>query len=90
MEPTNQGGEALAIYKVVRGFKHLTHGWILPGRFVLCRAIFAKNSVIRHEWVRCFTDEVRKNAKAVNALWVDSMPDPAESKSKQKTKSEVK
>jgi len=81
MKPTKQGGEILAIYKVVRNlkFKHL--GWIMSGRFVWCRAIFAKNYVIRRELVRCFSKGTAKqDAVKVNAIWIDTEPEPGKKK----------
>lgn len=77
MKPTKQGGEILAIYKVVRNlkFKHL--GWITSGNFVWCRAIFAKNYIIRRELVRCFSKRpAKQDAVEVNAIWIDSIPEP--------------
>ncbi len=89
MKPTKQGGENLAIYKVVRILKHKPLGWLMTGRFVYCRILFAKNYVIRRELVRCFSpsakqDAVIVQAKKVKALWIDSMPDPVKVNGKPK------
>jgi len=77
MKPTKQGGEILAIYKVVRNLKLKHLGWITTGRFVWCRALFAKNYVTRREIVRCFSKRTAmQDAVKVNAIWIDSMPKP--------------
>lgn len=70
----------VAIYKVVRLFKHKTHGWIKWGRFVRCRPIFAKNHVIRHELVRCKGKAGKQDSAMKTALWIDSIDDPLKNK----------
>ena len=77
MQPSKQGGEILAIFKVVRNLKLKHLGWITSGKFVWCRAIFAKNYVTRREIVRCFSKRsAMQDAVTVNAIWIDSMPKP--------------
>ena len=78
----------LAIYKVVRSFKHKVHGWIKWGRFVCCTPLYAKNHVIRRELIRCSTEKQESVAKT--ALWIDSLPDPRKQESKQKPESKPK
>jgi len=91
MKPTKQGGEILAIYKVVRNLKLKHFGWITSGKFVWCRAIFAKNYVTRRELVRCFSKRTAmQDAVTVNAIWIDSLPDPRKQESKQKQESKPK
>ena len=84
----------LAIYKVVRTFKHKTHSWIKWGRFVCCTPQYAKNHVIRRELIRCKTD--RQASVLSSALWIDSVLDPriadkvAKTKPKPRKKSKAK
>ena len=74
-------GQVLAIYKVVRMFKLKHHGWITNKKFVWCRAIFAKNYVIRHELVRCRSKRsAKQDAAQVNAIWIDTIGDPLKNK----------
>ena len=63
----------LAIYKVVRTFKHKTHGWIKWGRFVTCTPIYAKNYVIRRELIRGKADKQESAIK--DSLWIDVIGD---------------
>ena len=63
----------LAIYKVVRNFKHKKHGWITWRRFVVCTPEYAKNHVIRRELVRCSAE--KQESAIAKALWIDSIPD---------------
>jgi len=76
----------LAIYKVVRNFKHKKHGWIMWGRFVCCTPEYAKNQVIRRELVRCSAE--KQESAIAKALWIDLIPDlrkpDSESELKQK------
>ncbi len=83
----------LAIYKVVRTFKHKKHGWIKWGRFVTCTPEYAKNYVIRRELVRGKAD--KQESAIAKALWIDSIPDlriadKAEPKPKPRKKSKGK
>lgn len=71
-----------AIYKVVRSIKLVNHGWIKTGRFVECRPVFAKNHVIRRELIRCFAAS-KDSAESVNALWIDTEPNPVQKKEKE-------
>jgi len=74
-------GQVLAIYKVVRNLKLQHLGRIMSGKFVWCRAIFAKNYVIRHELVRCRSKRpAKQDAVLVNAAWIDIMDDPLKKK----------
>ena len=63
----------LAIYKVVRSFKHKTLGRIKVGRFVTCTALYAKNHTIRHELIRCKADKQESAIK--DSLWIDVIDD---------------
>jgi len=93
MQPSKQGGEILAIFKVVRNLKLKHLGWITSGKFVWCRAIFAKNYVIRHELIKCPSKRsAMQDAVTVNAIWIDSMPEPKKIKKskKQRLKSKPK
>ena len=70
-------GQVLAIYKVVRNFKLKHLGWMTNKKFVWCRAIFAKNYVIRRELVRCPSNRpAKQDAVQVNAIWIDTIDDP--------------
>lgn len=63
----------LAIYKVVRSFKHKTLGRIKVGRFVTCTPLYAKNYTIRHELIRCKADKQESAIK--DSLWIDVIDD---------------
>ena len=76
----------LAIYKVVRSFKHKTLGRIKVGRFVTCTALYAKNHTIRHELIRCKADKQESASK--DSLWIDVIGDL--SKKKPEPKPEIK
>ena len=66
--------KTLAIYKVVRLFKHKVHGWIdWRRKFVVCTPEYAKNHVIRRELVRCSAE--KQESAIAKALWIDSIPD---------------
>lgn len=70
-------GQVLAIYKVVRNLKLKHLGRITNKRFVWCRAIFAKNYVIRRELVRCSSKRpAKQDAVQLNAIWIDTIDDP--------------
>ena len=85
--------KTLAIYKVVRNFKHKVHGWITwRSGFIVCTPEYAKNYVIRRELVRCSAE--KQESAIAKALWIDSIPDlrkpEAEAKAKPEPKPEAK